>query len=484
MKLRKATQITLLFLFALVLVFSSCRKDDDFATDPSSKINFSTDSIAFDTVFTTVGSTTKQLKVYNRNNKSIKFDVILDGGNASNFRINVDGSAGTSFKEIEIASNDSLFIFIKVTVDPTNQNSPLVITDELVFNSNGNTSNVDLVAWGQDAYYIIADTYIDGLPPYKIVAHENSDTTWDSQKPYLIYGYAVVDSTAILRISAGAKIHFHNNSGLWVYKGAALKVNGTLEEPVIFQGDRLDMDYQDIPGQWDRIWINEGSVDNEINYAIIRNGFIGLQTETLQENMGNQLKITNTIIENMTGMGIFSRYYQIEAENLVIDNCGSYGLALTLGGDYNFKQCTFGNYWSSSIRQTPNLFFNNFYLDADDIAQAFDFNAYFGNCINYGRNAEEFDFESDAGGSFTYMFDHCLLKTERDISDQIRYNDCFKNEDPLFKDYQNFNFELDTLSPAIDKGNIDIANEIPFDILNNSRTDSPDLGAYEFIPGL
>lgn len=480
---RKTSPLIITLVFLIIALGISCKKEDAITTDPSDRLSFSTDSIVFDTVFATVGSITKQLKIYNKNNKAIKISsIVLDGGLSSSYRINIDGTPAVSLTDIEVPAEDSLYIFIKVTVDPNDDSSPFVVSDQIIFETNGNTQDVDLVAWGQNAYYIVADTRIPGLPPFKIVAHEFSDTTWENQKPFLIYGYAVVDSNAILRIQAGAKIHFHNNSGLWIYKGGALKVEGTLEEQVVFQGDRLDMDYRDIPGQWDRIWINEGSVNNEINYAIIRNGFIGIQAETLQEQMGNQLIITNTIIENMTGMGLFSRFYNITASNTVINNCGNYGVALTLGGLYDFRQCTFGNYWNRSIRHTPNLFLNNYYVDNQNNPQVFDMQAYFGNCINYGRNNEEFEIDKNDGAMFDYQFDHSLLKTQLDISNPDNYINCLKNEDPLFAEPLQFDFQLDTLSPAIDKGKPEIAVEIPTDILSHDRTASPDLGAYEFVP--
>lgn len=398
------------------------------------------------------------------------------------FRINVDGVPGTSINDIDIEANDSIYVFVKVTVDPNDEYSPFVITDQIIFNTNDNIQDVDLVAWGQNAYYILPDHHVEGLPPYKIVAQEYSDTTWDNLKPFLIYGYAVVDSNAILRIQAGAKIHFYNNGGLWIYKGGSLKVNGTLEEPVTFEGARLDMSYDDMPGQWDRIWINEGSNNNEINYAIIKNGFIGIQAETLQEQMGNNLIISNTIIKNMTGMGLFTRYYNIEASNLVAANCGAYCVALTLGGNYDFKQCTFANYWNMSVRQTPSLFINNYYTDTNEVKHPFDLSSYFGNCIIYGKNEKEIEYDINDDAEFTFTFDHALLKTDLNLSGE-NYIDCIKNEDPLFVNYENNNYNLDSLSPARDTGNVNVAESVPFDINGNSRTSSPDLGAYEFVPG-
>lgn len=469
--------------FFLLLTFSSCQKDKIFDTDPSLKLIFSSDSISFDTVFTTVGSVTRQLKIYNPSNKSIKISSIkLSNDIDSFFKINIDGIASSGLNDVELAAEDSLYIFVKITIDPNEENNPFVIDDQIVFNLNGNTQKVELLAWGQNANYIIADTYVQGLPPYKIVAHEFADTTWASEKPFLIYGYAVVDSNAILRINAGTKIHFHNNSGLWIYKGGAIKVNGTIDDPVIFQGDRLEEFYSDIPGQWDRIWINEGSLENEFNYALIKNGFIGIQAETLQENMGNQLKLNNTIIENMSGIGIFSRFYNIYGSNNVIANCGNYCAAFTMGGSYNFKHTTIANYWTKSIRQTPALFLNNYYTDSDNVIHPIDLNVSFGNSIIYGNNDEEIQYDENSGAAFNYYFDHCDLKTELNISDIEKYYECLKNEDPLFADYQTNNYMPDSLSPVRNIGSMEIATDSPLDILGSDRTESPDLGAYEFIP--
>ncbi|MCD4745912.1 MAG: hypothetical protein K8R58_06400, partial [Bacteroidales bacterium] len=439
-----------IFLIFILLILFSCRKDDEIDTNPSLKLEFSTDSIIFDTVFSTVGSTTKHLMVYNTNKNKINISSIqLAGGSNSPYRINIDGSPAVTLNNIEIAGNDSLYVFIKVTVDPTNQNSPLVIKDSIIFETNSNIQDIDLIAWGQDAYYFIADTYVQGLPPYIIVAHENSDTTWDSQKPYLIYGYAVVDSTAILRIDAGANIHFHNNSGLWVYKGGSIKVNGTLDFPVTFQGDRLEQYYKDIPGQWDRIWLNEGSIDNEFNYAVIKNGYIGIQAETMVNDMGNQLILKNTIIKNMSRWGIFTKFYKITAINNVIANCAENTLFLSTGGNYDFRQCTFANYWNNSVRQDPSFIISNYIILIDNNGNAITYlgdlsKAYFGNCIIYGNLDEEILLAEEQGVAFNYRFDHSLMKTQINISDPTYYLECKKNLDPKFIDYSINNYELDT----------------------------------------
>jgi len=233
--LKKSILYSIVCISVIVSINWGCRKDNVITNDPSDKLSFSADSILFDTVFTTIGSTTERLMVYNKASKKIIISSIeLAGGSSSYFRMNVDGVSTTLASNVEIAPDDSLYIFIEVTVDPQNSNNPLVITDSIVFKTNSNIQDVDLVAWGQDAHFIVADTYQQGYPPYKIIVKEGENITWQNDKPYVIYGYAVVDSTGQLNIDNGCRIHFHDNSGLWVYKGGSIKVNGTKDFPVTF----------------------------------------------------------------------------------------------------------------------------------------------------------------------------------------------------------------------------------------------------------
>ncbi|MBU1013889.1 MAG: hypothetical protein KKG99_12875 [Bacteroidetes bacterium] len=466
---------------AVLLFFSSCKKDKFTDLPVGQTLSFSTDSIVFDTVFTSIGSITKQLKVYNNSsNKILIRSIELAGGEASAYRLNIDGLAALKLNDVELDGGDSLYIFVKVLIDPNNINSPFVVSDQLRFTTDLNFQIISLVAWGQNANYIIANQNIPGLPPFRIVAPENSKVQWKSTRPYLIYGYAVVDSGAVLQIDKGAKIHFHNNSGLWVYKGGSIKVNGTLEDPVIFTGDRLDEDYRDLPGQWDRIWINEGSVNNEINYAIIKNGFIGIQAETLDNPMGNSLILNNTRISNMSGGGILARNYQITASNNLVTNCGDYLLSLTMGGKYSFIHSTFANYWTSTVRKTPSVYLNNYIRDSDGNSSVREFEAHIGNCIIDGRENDELLIDFLNAGNPILKFDHNSLKTRLNIINDDRFIQCITNPDSLFFDVRNLNFQLKRLSPAVDKGSTHIAAKAPFDILGIRRTENPDLGVFEF----
>jgi hypothetical protein len=489
--MHKRSLICFLLFGSLLSIFMfSCKKENQINTDPSVQLTLSTDAILFDTVFSTVGSTTKMFYVKNPSDDKIVISSIrLAEGAASSFSMNVDGVPGNSISDVEIAGNDSIFIFVKVTVDPQNSNNPMVIRDSILFDINTNQQHVDLTAWGQDAHYIVADKVFSGSLKYTIVAAEGENITWPNDKPYLIYGYAVIDSMGRLNIDPGCRLHFFNNSGMWVYKFGTLRVNGTLDEPVTFQGSRLEQAYSESPGQWDRILINEGSKDNVINYAIIKNGFIGIQAETVGSPTSNRLIINNTIVRNMTGFGLLSRYYRIIAGNSVFANCGAYAVTLTTGGNYDFRHCTIGNFWNYSARQTPSLVVANYYEDlANNVQYAGDLDsAYFGNCVIYGLNSEEILLDSVSGAHYTYKFDHCLLKTELAITSG-RFVNCIANQDPLFRDKSINDYRLSTGSAAIDKGDDNIITSGVLHLLDDLKGDSrlvnppTDLGAYDYRP--
>jgi hypothetical protein len=471
------TGLVLIMMFGLFL--SSCKKENSYI-DSGFKLSFSEDTIAFDTVFTTIGTSTQYLIVRNTENSPVKIsNIYLAGGPQSNFRINVDGLSGTSFTDIEILENDSLYIFVEVTVDPNGSNSPMLITDSIVFDKNGALQDVDLVACGQDAYFILPDKQVSGIP-YHIVAGVGVDTTWDNTKPIVVYGYAVIDSAGSLTINEGTQIYFHANSGLWSYIGGQLTVDGTKDNPVVFQGDRPEAYYDDKPGQWDRIWLNESDKDHHIKYAVIKNGFIGIQCEKLRINttLQNKLVLENTIIENISGAGILSRFYNAEINNCVITNIQQYGITMQ-GGTYDIKHSTIGNYWNYSIRQNPSVYISNYYINGRKDYFGYPIVANFTNSIIYGNQPEEIVLDRDtSGASYDYLFDHVLVKTELNTSDPAHWINILKNTSPQFEDYTINDLHLKDTSPAIGAGKGGVLLE---DFDGNIRDAStPDLGAFEF----
>ena len=483
-------------LFFSIFVFS-CKKDQ-LLTDPGAKLSFSTDTVLFDTVFTQVGSTTKLFRIYNTHSQSMNItNIRLGAGTASQFRLNVDGVNGTSISDMEILGGDSLYAFVQVTVDPTNQNSPLLVSDVIYFETNGNTQKVYLTAIGQDVYLHKPDHFpTNGLPPYSIISCRDArGAVWSNDKPHLIFGYAVVDSNCTLVMLPGTKVYLHKNAVLWVYAYGSLQVLGQHNSEVTFEGDRLEADYKEIPGQWGYIWLMRGSTNNKIDWAKIKNGAIGLKVGDNSSYAQPSVVITNTIIKNQKAAAIYAINAHIYSYNCVFANCGQYVAALTYGGAYNFRQCTFANYWdgnpnnasggaAGTPRATAALAFNNTYQDAASVVHVANLDTCdFRNCIITGDIAEELSFDNNTtlGTPFNYFFENCIVKTSAvNTANGPHYSFVFRNVNAAFKDVNKNDYNLTSSSAAIDQGTSSFY--IPLDLNTNFRNGISDIGAYEYVP--
>lgn len=473
----------------LAVALFSC-DNGGFIDRPDALLEFSTDTVLFDTVFTTIGSTTQNFKIYNPHAQTIKIErITLSGHPNSPYRLNINGRKENRQENVEILPHDSLFVFVEVTLNPNGQDSPLVVEDSVMFLTNGNDQAVKLIAFGQDVHLINGE-YL-------------STQTWSNEKPYLVYNSMAIDTAQVLTINPGVRIHFHRGSSLLIF--GTLQVNGTVEEPVTFQGDRLEKMYEDLPGQWGSwveydngsayilggIHITPPSRDNVINHAIIKNAIKGIQVDTLSNTERPMLTITNSRIENMTVAGIYAQSTTIVAANCLIANCGSWCAALTLGGSYEFYHCTlsnnYGSWYSSSARGEPTLLLNNFFVYNGTAYVYHLYNALFANCIITGSRPIEIGLVNTIDkvpvpGQFNYAFDHCLVKVDTmKTDDPERWIQIVKNHDPRFVSVFNRDYQLDTLSPAKDRGKPEYAQLFPLDLNGRSRLadTKPDIGAYE-----
>ncbi len=475
----------ILFIFITVcvafsfLTTTSCVKEENFLTDGNLTLKFSVDTLMFDTVFTTMGSTTKQVKVYNTYNKPVKISTVtLKNGSASRFRLNVDGDASLIAHDVEIAAHDSIFIFVRVNINPNAQSNPFLVEDAIVFTINNSDSYLPLSAYGRNAVYHYPDHVISGSDGsqyrYSVI---DCSKQWDASIPHVIFGYAVVDEDSVLSIQPGAEIYFANDACLWVYEGGTLQVNGDVARPVLFTSIRKDGHYRDMPGQWQGIWLATGSKNNIMEGAVVQNGTIGLLVDTVVTNQPT-LRIRNTIVENMSVAGIYGQGSHIEGDNLLVHNCGMATLALTLGGRYQFSNSTFANYWSYDTRKSGGVLLNNWYRAANGTIQLRPLlQADFANCIIYGSLEEELVFDNSEGALFNYTFTNCLLRTKRTQDANMQHT--LFNRDPKFKNSGKGNYHLSVDSPARGAGNYNYIS-IYSDLENVPRPNPPSIGAYEY----
>lgn len=494
-------QLTFLFFIGILISVSSCRTD--FETVASTgNLAFSKDTIYLDTVFTNIGSSTYSLKVYNHGKKDINIPSIkLGKGLSSKYRMTVDGmqgSQGKVFENVTLLAKDSLYIFVETTANIADANpTDFLYTDQILFDGGSNLQKVELVTLIQDAVFLYPEKHTDGTTEtvpfgdenvYGFYLNENdpihgNELHFTNQKAYVIYGYAAVPSGKTAVFDPGTRVYFHANSGLIVSSNATINVNGAtsttdkLEKEVVFSSDRLQPDFGYIPGQWGMVWLEKGSINNKIQNLTLKNASIGLLVD------GSSLSIKNTQIYNCTNYGIQAKNAQIIGENIVVNYNGLASLACTYGGNYKFTHCTFNNNWNSSS-QTAVLVSNyspGATPEVKDLTAAT-----FNNCIIYGSYSNELTLNKKTGAAFEYQFNNCLIKfnTSSDplyqfTTDPTHYNGII-NLNPKFFNPNINNFTIDNTSAAFAKGNATYL--VPLDILGNTRTLPPDLGAYQSKP--
>ncbi|WP_046757238.1 hypothetical protein [Kordia jejudonensis] len=510
-------------IFAIAILWSSCRKD--FVTVPSSgQLEFSKDTVYLDTIFTNIGSSTYNLKVYNRSDDDINIPTIqLGEGETSKYRLNVDGIAGKVFENVELLANDSLFIFVETTVNINDfaSGDQFLYTDAIQFDTGGNQQKVELVTLVQDAVFLYPQQFNDGTVETLLLSVddegnetriegfflEDTELNWTNDKPYVIYGYAAVGQNKVLTIDAGARVHFHANSGIIVANEGSLQVNGTtstteeLEGEVIFEGDRLEPVFANVPGQWGTIWLTDGSTNNFINHATIKNASVGILADNNDGTANPTLTLNNSQIHNSATVGLLARTGFVEATNTVIGNAGQASLYCNFGGQYRFTHCTFANYWTNSFRVFPTVLLDN-YFDLQDgsfpLLEPID--ATFLNCIIDGNNNIELVLDANESAAFVYNFQNCLIKFD-DFQNRFTTDPLYNfNESTLFdevslllssnsidfKNPEENEFMIGADSDAIGIGNPTITSMFaPNDILGTNRTTAPnnktDAGAYQNV---
>lgn len=481
-----------------MLMSTSCVREEDYLTDATVRLAFSEETVTFDTVFATLGTTTRQVKVYNRYGAPVKIEAVtLRGGYASRFRINVDGDTSMVARDIEIAADDSIFIFIQACINPNDQTAPYLVEDAIDFYLAGDAAgsprqSLPLTAYGRNAVYHNPDhllrvptTDADGRPdtidfPYSIIDCD----TWDHTRPHVIMGYAVVDSDERLQLRSGDELYFGTNAYLWVYDGGTLDVRGTRARPVLFTSMRHDGWYDTLPGQWGYIWLSSGSRDNHIEWARVENGVAGIVVDT-NVNSNPTLTIRNSVVENHSYAGIVGQGAYIDGDNLLVDNCGANLLNLRYGGRYRFTSSTFANYWRYESRSDASVVINNYYYSAGGDLILRDIQlAQFDNCIIYGPyvgrdSVGELHLDKADGAAFNVTLSHCVLKTFGIDSADCPERHLIINRDPQLVDPTGHNYHLGEESPARGAGDASLVRQ-PVDLDGRLRQTPPSIGCYEY----
>jgi len=467
---RSMKQIVGFFLLCCIVItcITSCKKEG-FITSSDALLRTSVDTLHYDTVFTSTGSITQSFKIYNPNDKKLLLSNIqLMGGNTSYFKINVDGIAGTSFNNIEINANDSIYVFAMVTINPNANNLPFIVQDSIKIDYNGNTRFVQLDAYGQNAVFL-RNTLV------------TTDSTWHKDLPIVILGSLTVQPSVTLTIDKGTKVYFHADAPMLVH-GSLQAIGEKYDSTkIIFTGDRLDEPYRDFPGGWPGIYFFDNSFNNVLQHCIIKNAYQGTIAQNPSINLNPKVTLNECILDNIYDVAIGATNSSINANNCLVSNCG-YNIFLTAGGNYNFKHCTVVSYGNFYLQHKyPVLTVSNIVNQTTSN----NINASFTNCIFYGEGGipdDEILIKKQGNTLFNVTFNNTLYKLKSNEPATANFiGNKLKNAPPGFDSInianRYYNFHLRANSSALQKGS---NAGLLFDLDGNNRNiNTPDLGCYE-----
>ena len=430
MKKRLIYVLVLALVAVSALLPAGCEKLE-YVNENEVKLEFSVDTVAFDTLFTTIGSTTRQVKVYNRSNRDVVISsVTLADGRQSPFRLTVDGDTSIVARNVEIMAGDSIFIFIQANLHyDTIHLLPFIVEDAIVF---GNGQRLPVSAWGRNA------VYHRGASGEGIYLIECSG--WDHSRPHVILDTAVVYTDSLLALVAGDEVYFADRAALLVYDGGTLTANGSNGQPVLFTSLRSDGWYSFLPGQWAALWFNPGS-HGTLDHVLIEKGTFGIIAADTAERNAPMLTISNAEVRYMSYTGMLAQGARVEVDNMLVYQCGTASLLLR-GGDYLFSHATFGGYWSYGSRQNGTVVLNNWCFDANGDAVPLALTrAEFSDCIIWGTySAGEVLEQELEGTTYSSNFIHSIVKGGQ------------WDEDPMFVDVDNNDYHLREGSPAVGIG--------------------------------
>lgn len=466
---------------------TSCDDYDKFTADASCTLWFSVDTVRFDTLLTTVGSTTKTVKVFNPNDKGVRIaSVRLAEGSDSRFRVNVDGEAllpdyGNVAYDFEVRGGDSLYVRVEVTLPDRDSDEAFTAADALVFAlESGVEQRLPLKAIGRDAYH---------WQTKEVTA----DTALTAGRPFVIRDSLVVASGATLTLHKGVQLYFHDGAGLIVH--GTLHVLGTVDSAVVFRGDRTDrmfdyLPYDNTPSRWGGIYIAPESRNNRFCYADIHSASYGIlcHGEQTDEEM---LRVENSILHNIGGVGAQLMNCRTTWVNTQVSNTLGNGI-WQVGGWVELLHCTLAQFYPWKAQRGAALYLTNYQGDTPCPL----LHAHYVNCLitGYSDDVIQGALDEDDEQPLDYYFGYSYLNTA-ETDDANRFVSVVYDTDeqalPREKNFRRFDtynflydFRLKETSGARNIGDPSVAIAYPFDRYGVSRLadEGPDAGCYEYQP--
>lgn len=471
---------------AVLLCMSACDDSDSFSSSASNTLTFTTDTLAMDTLFSSVASPTYTFWAHNNSGDGIVISQArLQRGNQTGFRVNIDGeyldnTLGSVATNIKVRKGDSIRVFVELTARTNDNVEPQLVEDNLLFTlESGVTQSVNLRAYSWDA--TIADS---------LIIH--SDTTIASTKPIIINGGIRVDSAATLTILSPTTLYFHDSAGMDIY--GTLVVKGEAGADVTMRGDRTDhmfdyLPYDRVSGQWRGLRFYPSSWGNSMQFADIHSATDGIICDSCAyDSIRTKITLDCVTIHNCKGVGFASYNAPIVIQNSQVTNTLGDCVAI-YGGRATIVYCTFAQFYPFDADRGAALRFTNFVGD-------YPYPLHLVECYNTLITGYEEDViygeMNDTTVAFLYYFRNSILRTEKPDTATLAsglYNDIIWEASTdsvqgkshfatIDEDNLIYNFALDSTSTAR-HGAISLEG-FTYDRTGAARKDTADIGAYEY----
>lgn len=438
--------------------------DEVISENPGYQLSFSTDTVAFDTIFTSIGSVTKRFIVRNQNPNALIIDNIFVGkGNDSPYSITVSGYESNIVENQQILGNDSLLVLVTVEIDPSDESLPFIVRDSVVFITNGNVQDVKLQSWGQNANFL-GNTVLE------------CDAQWSADLPYFLFGSILIDTLCTLQIEKG--VHIFSSFETYIFVRGSLQIKGESDARVVLRNERLEPEYENLPGQWGGFIFLEGSNNNLIEYTDIRNVQYGIRLGTPDADSIPDIVLKNVRIENSAVAGIAAFNSDLLAENTLINTSTGYVVGNFAGGYYTYNHCTIANFPVTFFSSDAAIVITD-NLDLDDGSNLYNpLNISLSNTIVWGNLEEEIVLNVSQPDQSHIQTRNSILKTSLDIFEGDGTFLSTETDFMQFKDIYNYDYTPDSLSPAIDNA---LGSEMEYDLFGLKRDSLPDIGAIEYL---
>lgn len=473
-------KIALLYISLISVFLVACNEDADFSSSPSLRLEFSCDTVSFDTLFTEVMSPTAKFVVRNRNENALRISSVqLSGGAESSFSVLVDGQYGSLMHDLEIRAKDSIYVLASVSVDRNGADVPLMEKDSLVFTlESGVQQSVLLLAYGRDVTFLRGENIV-------------TDTLL-APGHYVVYDSLTVAQGATLSLVPGTTLYFHDKAFMKV--AGRLNADGAPGAPIVFRGDRTDrmfsyLPYDRIPGQWDGVTFTPTSNGNRLAYCDIHSANYGIKVEqgdTLQQ----RIDIESSKVQNFHGNALELVMARATATNSLFANAQG-NCVKVVGGDVRFVHCTIANFYVWRQRDVALALHNSI----DDTPAPLR-GALFANCVIAGSKNDEVmgyltAFGDTVPDAVNYRFENSLINTI-DTADSCFINIAYDSIDvsPFGKehfrlidhDIFDYDFHLTAESSARGRASDEYLESLPVDIDGIPRVaGAVDAGCYQFV---